>query len=93
MNKGQFRVLCLLRILLASPRRFQFAKQIMFPFFHRHAVFVTYLTMPEERVKSAVGETNIIVKRMVRLPINGEMVIESHHDPTFSYDIITVRLL
>ena len=49
--------------------------------------------MANESVKAASEATNLVGKGSVRLPINGGMIVEGYHAPSFSSKILSVGLL
>ena len=62
-------------------------------FFHNKSAFLSYSRMPEEIVKGATGETKIVGKGEVKLPIGNGYIIQAYHVPLFSSNIISVGLL
>ena len=62
-------------------------------FFHSTLSFITYQSLPEERVNSASGVSVIVGKGQVCLPIDGGVYVEAFHTPNFAQNVISVGLL
>lgn len=62
-------------------------------FFHSRGSFISYETIPDETVRAAYGETRIVGKGTVCVPIADGYIQESYHAPAFSSNILASDIL
>lgn len=62
-------------------------------FIQRKGMFLNYEQVVSKAVQSATGESIVIGKGQVRLPIDGGVLVNDFHTPNFSTNIISVGQL
>lgn len=62
-------------------------------FFYSKSSFETYEEIPSKKVKSAAGQSSIVGRGTVRLPIDDGITVEAFHAPLFSWNILSVGKL
>ena len=62
-------------------------------FFFLRSAFITYSPISNETVRAASESTNLVGKGTVFIPIDGGIIVEGYHAPSFSSNILSVGLL